>query len=300
MKQTASRTGLHTLSTAWARAQAGPVLPGELGNWDTGFQEAVPGEGGQGAALQDQLGVSLHGLDWRQTGREQRTRTDTHVDRLDRLGHKTRGLEDQGTRQLGHTPGWAGRGRSLGGRLAYSLPAQTYSVPPILRPHIWVGHRGLSTEPLGSSALPPRVVGRSLGPWHGAETLSSFLIRVSGASAPSPRQGPRFSGVQCRLSFPAQQAHPGLEHGGAAPTQPPTLPQHPAAHGVLTQQRRAPVPQRVALVAGDAEGRQGVESPLQQGLQTGGRWVRGVEQVVHLLAGRPQLENWGREGGEVA
>lgn len=66
-------------------------MPGELGNWDTGFQEAVPGEGGQGAALQDQLGVSLHGLDWRQTGREQRTRTDTHVDRPDRLRHKTHG-----------------------------------------------------------------------------------------------------------------------------------------------------------------------------------------------------------------
>lgn len=54
--------GVHTLSTA--RALAGPVLPGERGNGDTGFQEAIPlGERGQGAALQDQLRVSLHGLD---------------------------------------------------------------------------------------------------------------------------------------------------------------------------------------------------------------------------------------------
>lgn len=53
---------LHTLSTA--RALAWPVLPGERGNGDTGFQEAIPvGERGQGAALQDQLGVSLHGFD---------------------------------------------------------------------------------------------------------------------------------------------------------------------------------------------------------------------------------------------
>lgn len=53
-------------------------MPGERGNWDTGFQEAIPGrERGQGAALQDQLGVSLHGLDWRQTGREQRGQEQT-------------------------------------------------------------------------------------------------------------------------------------------------------------------------------------------------------------------------------
>lgn len=77
-KQTPPQAGgLHTLSAA----RAGPVLRGERGHGDTGFQEAVPGrERGQGAALQDQLGVSLHGLDWRQTGREQRTRTDTRVD----------------------------------------------------------------------------------------------------------------------------------------------------------------------------------------------------------------------------
>lgn len=68
--------GSHTLSTARARAR--PVLPRERGNWDTGLQEAIPGwERGQGAALQDQLGVALHGLDWRQTGREQRGQEQT-------------------------------------------------------------------------------------------------------------------------------------------------------------------------------------------------------------------------------
>lgn len=73
--------GVHTLRTA--QALAGPILPGERGNRDTGLQEAIPvGKGGQGAALQDQLWVSLHGLDWRQTGREQRTRTDTQVGHL--------------------------------------------------------------------------------------------------------------------------------------------------------------------------------------------------------------------------
>lgn len=67
-KQTPPRTGvLHTLSRA--RARAGPILTGERGNGDTGFQEAVSwGERGQRPTLQDQLGVSLHCLDWRQTG----------------------------------------------------------------------------------------------------------------------------------------------------------------------------------------------------------------------------------------
>lgn len=78
------------------------------------------------------------------------------------------------------------------------------------------------------------------------------------------------------------------EPGAGAPPQGPPAP--------LTQQRGAAVPQRVALVAGDAERRQGVESPLQQRLQAGGGRVRGVEEVVDLLAGRPQLENWGQRG----
>lgn len=65
----------------------------------------------------------------------------------------------------------------------------------------------------------------------------------------------------------------------------------------LTQQRGAAVAQRVALVAGDAQRRQGMESPFQQRLQARGRRVRGVEQVVDLLAGGPQLENWGRGEG---
>lgn len=43
-----------------------------------------------------------------------------------------------------------------------------------------------------------------------------------------------------------------------------------------------------------------MESPFQQRLQARGRRVGGVEQVVDLLAGGPQLENWGRGGGGVA
>lgn len=35
------------------------------------------GQRSQGAALQDQLWVSLHGLDWRQTGRKQRGQEQT-------------------------------------------------------------------------------------------------------------------------------------------------------------------------------------------------------------------------------
>lgn len=65
---------------------------------------------------------------------------------------------------------------------------------------------------------------------------------------------------------------------------------------MLTQQRGGAVPQRVALVSGDAEGWQRVEAPLQQWLQTRGGGVRGVEEVVDLLAGRPQLENCGEWG----
>lgn len=40
-----------------------------------------------------------------------------------------------------------------------------------------------------------------------------------------------------------------------------------------------------------------MESPLQQRLQARGRRVGGVEEVVDLLAGGPQLENWGAELG---
>ena len=55
-------------------------MPGECGNGDTGLQEAIPvREGDQGATLQDQLGVSLHGLDWRYMGREEGTQEQTLV-----------------------------------------------------------------------------------------------------------------------------------------------------------------------------------------------------------------------------
>lgn len=89
-------------------------MPGERGNWDTGFQEAIPGrERGQGAALQEQLRVSLHGLDWRQTGREQRTRTDTPAGHLDRLRHMTRGApQDQDVTRHWDT-GWGGWDRAV-------------------------------------------------------------------------------------------------------------------------------------------------------------------------------------------
>lgn len=82
------------------------------------------------------------------------------------------------------------------------------------------------------------------------------------------------------------QAAPSSPAG--APGHPPTLRPTP---GPLTQQRGAAVPQRVALVARDAERGQGVESPLQQRLQAGGGRVGGVEEVVDLLAGWPQLED---------
>lgn len=89
-------------------------------------------------------------------------------------GLRTRGQDNWDTRRGGRD----GAVPWEGGLHTHSRPRPTLC-PPILRPHIWVGHRGLSTEPLGSSALPPRVVGRSLGPWHGAETLSSFLIQCA-------------------------------------------------------------------------------------------------------------------------
>jgi len=42
-----------------------------------------------------------------------------------------------------------------------------------------------------------------------------------------------------------------------------------------------------------------VEGGLQQGLQPGGRGVRGVEQVEHLGAGRVELAHWGVGVGRV-
>lgn len=52
------------------------------------------------------------------------------------------------------------------------------------------------------------------------------------------------------------------------------------------------VAQREALVARDTEGRQQVEALVQQGLQTRGRGVGRVEEVVDLLARRAQGGHW--------
>lgn len=103
---------------------------------------------------------------------------------------------------------------------------------------------------------------------------------------------PASRSAQCRPPSPRSPAtHPGTGHPAAPPTAP-----SPGRRAALTQQRGAAVPQRVALVAGDAEGRQGVESPLQQRLQARRRRVSGVEEVVDLLAGGPQLEHCGKQG----
>lgn len=88
-------------------------MPGERGNRDTGFQEAVPvGERGQGATLQDQLGVSLHGLHWRQMGRKQRGQEQTlgwavctHAD-TDSGSVRTRTRQDAGTHAGAGGTGW--------------------------------------------------------------------------------------------------------------------------------------------------------------------------------------------------
>lgn len=57
----------------------------------------------------------------------------------------------------------------------------------------------------------------------------------------------------------------------------------------LTQQGRVSISQRKPLITGYTEGREKVKFPLQQRLQTGGRGISWVEQVVDLLACRPQL-----------
>lgn len=172
-KQTPPRAGgLHTLSAA--RARAGPVLRGERGHGDTGFQEAVPGrERGQGAALQDQLGVSLHGLDWRQTGREQRTRTDTRVDAPTDTGL----LKDQDRTGLGHT---AGRrdGHSRGGTKGTTGSPCSRALSPgqvtrKLRANrlLWRSFTGRDTGPDSARVpwvLSPALVGQregKRGPW---------------------------------------------------------------------------------------------------------------------------------------
>lgn len=67
--------------------------------------------------------------------------------------------------------------------------------------------------------------------------------------------------------------------------------------GLLTQEGGGAVTQRVFLVAGHAERRDGVESLGQEGLQARGAGVGRVEEVVDLLAGGTQLGHWGREGG---
>ena len=137
----------------------------------------------------------------------------------------------------------------------------------------WGGGGALACEAV--SLLPP------LGGWGSCTRTYTRCpaSKVFSAGRPSPHG----------------RASPGLGHPRKGDKSHP--PPGPGAHGALTQQRRAAVPQRVALVAGDAERRQGVESPLQQRLQARGRRVGGVEQVVDLLAGGPQLENWGLERG---
>lgn len=108
--------GLHTLHAA--RARAGPVLPGERGNGDTGFQEVPGWERGRRGALQDQLGISLHGLDWKQMG-ERTERTRTHA----RVGHR-----DTDTWALGQ-PGGDNTERTLGQEWTHWLATHTLPAP---------------------------------------------------------------------------------------------------------------------------------------------------------------------------
>ena len=58
---------------------------------------------------------------------------------------------------------------------------------------------------------------------------------------------------------------------------------------IPTDEHGAAVAQGVALVAGHGERWQLVEERLQQRLQSGGRRVRGVEEVEDLRAGRMEL-----------
>lgn len=186
---------------------------------------------------------------------------------------------------LGRSRGGAGGG---GGQPSHLLPAQTRSGSPSLSPRIWGGHpeaqhhvpRVLSSASEGSGAgslaRAPSV------PWHGG--AAPVVIPAS---------------LGCvRSTHPHLHRCPASQASGTGCPSAHSKPARPGAPRALTQQRGAPVPQREALVAGDAEGRQGVEAPLQQRLQARGRRVRRVEQVVDLLAGGPQLENWrGGAGG---
>lgn len=201
-------------------------MPGERGNWDTGFQEAIPErERGQGAALQDQLGVSLHGLDWRQTGREQRGQERTLLWAI-WTGSDTRHAGHLRTRRdktLGHRLGCVGRGCAQGGLGRISRSLHTLLLP---RPTLWPP----SCDPMsglgswGPITGPPGAVGRGPrpqpGPWRWGEALCHSHL----------------AGIRCsvRAALPRTGGPPRLEHPSCADSHPPPGPgsprgSHPAA-----------------------------------------------------------------------
>lgn len=58
------------------------------------------------------------------------------------------------------------------------------------------------------------------------------------------------------------------------------------------------VSEREPLVPRNAEGSERVEALVQEGLEAGGRGIRGVEQVVDLLTGGTQGRHWRTDPGE--
>lgn len=67
----------------------------------------------------------------------------------------------------------------------------------------------------------------------------------------------------------------------------------------LTQESWVSVTQRKALVTRNTEGRQHVETLVQERLKAGGRGISWMEQVINLLTGRTQGGHWRGEGNTV-
>lgn len=227
------------------------------------------GERGQGAALQDQLWVSLHGLDWRQTGREQRGQEQTlkwlsaraDTNRAPQTRTPRRGRRQEARMHTG------ARGGPFPPTLPASAgPAASHNGPRLQRLKLAEGPKVLPRWVGG-----PRQQGRGCGPGCCWEPLG----RLWQAQVPLAPQGPGsmatsappqvFTWNRCPLGTGVWGCFPlgrttvcwGRYHSSYRSPHPPVL-------GSLTQQCGAAVPQRVALVSGDAEGWQGVEAPLQQ------------------------------------
>lgn len=111
-----------------------------------------------------------------------------------RTGSDTRhtGLEDQVTRRLGHTPGRGDRAVPWeGSSHTHSRPRPTLRRPPSRTPISGLGTGGPAQRPWSAQLRLRGQLGRSLGPGHGAETLSSSLTLGSvGPVRPHPDRCP--------------------------------------------------------------------------------------------------------------